>query len=383
MHKLIKLEKNYNLNYLNQIKEFYSLDYIYVPVKKNYFLLVKKGDIVLKNQIILENNLNKILCPVSGKVIDFVNKNVDGILTKVVVIENDYKEKEKCIIRKSDVKFEKEYIVSKLYDFYFKYFASILEQKKINNLIVVTYNDEPYIKNNMYITSKYSKEILEMIDILSTTFNIQNTIISMKSNDDNNIEKYLGKIGTYPNISLSLVEDYYLLEKPFFLLEYMHLKDFDSLVLDSKTLLEMHYAIKYSKFMHEVFITIAGPNINKSTVIETKIGANLFDIINNTISVKENSEYILNGLMTGSSCDPKETVISKNSLGVIIIPKDSLREEKCNMCGLCYKVCPVKVNPKAVMDSKKVSSNCFDCGLCSYICPCHINLRKFLRSEHE
>ena len=67
--------------------------------------------------------------------------------------------------------------------------------------------------------------------------------------------------------------------------------------------------------------------------------------------------------------------------GVIIIPKFNEEEKPCNLCGMCYKICPVKVNPKNVMDTGKKSKNCIDCGLCTYICPCKINLRKYLRGQ--
>ena len=87
--------------------------------------------------------------------------------------------------------------------------------------------------------------------------------------------------------------------------------------------------------------------------------------------------------MTGNACDISETVVTKNTLGLVIVPKKEEVTHKCINCGLCFKVCPVKVNPKKVMDSHKISNNCFDCGLCSYICPSHINLRRFLRGEYE
>ena len=87
--------------------------------------------------------------------------------------------------------------------------------------------------------------------------------------------------------------------------------------------------------------------------------------------------------MTGEKANINDVVISNNTIGVIIMDKTIDKASECNNCGLCYKICPVKVNPKRVMDTKKISKNCLDCGLCTYICPCHINLRKYLRGEHE
>ena len=384
MRKLIKLKKDISIVFNTQITEFLNPDVIYLPIKKNYKLLVKGNEVVLKGQVVIENNLNKVISPISGVAVKIDKKNIDGVLTNCLVIENDFKEKNKNYIRKKEIKYDKEIIISKLYEYYFKYIASILETKKINNLVISGIEDEPYIANNVYVVSKYSKEILEMADILSSAFKIENTLIAMKSNDTRNVETYLSKIGTYPNICLTLVDDKYLLGKSYFLLEYLDLKELDTLVIDARTFLDMYNALKYNKCTFETFITISGPSVSRSQVIKVKIGTLIKDAIENSIKVKgKDNVFILNGLMTGQECDINETVVTRNTLGVVIIPKEEIKESKCINCGLCFKVCPVKVNPKKVMDSHKISNNCIDCGLCTYICPSHINLRRFLRGEYE
>lgn len=383
MRKLIKLQKDLSICYSSAIADFLNPDQVYIPKKDNYELLVKQNENVLKGQMILENNLNKVISPISGVVQGLINKNVDGKIQKTVVIQNDFKEKEKSNNRKIK-KYNKEIIISKLYEYYFKYIASILESKKINHLIIKGLDDEPYIVNNSYVLNSYHREILELADLLTTQFNIVNTLIVIKSNDTSNIEKYLANIGTYPNIHLKLIEDYYLLGNDYFLLENLALSERDTLVIDAKTFLEIYYALFYNKYFHETFITISGKSIEKAYVIKAKNGSLLSDILTKFIKYKDEKHiFILNGLMTGTKCDPEKTIITKNTKGVIVIPDEEIPSTKCISCGLCYKVCPVKVNPKKVMDSHKISNNCLDCGLCSYICPSYINLRKYLRGEYE
>ena len=384
MRKLVSIKKDYNIVYNSNISEFLDPDFIYVPIKTNYKILVKKDEVVYKNQIILENNLNKVVCPVSGKVFGVIEKMIDGQKTKSLVIQNNFKEQERRLHRQNQVKNEPDAIISRLYDFYFKYVASVLETKKIKNIVVNSIEDEPYIINNSYVLKKFNKEILDLVDLLINVFNIKHGYIAIKSNDTTCIDAYLAKIGMYPKISLSLLEDKYLLGKQFFLLERMHLRQEDTLVLDVKTVLQMYYALKYSKFMHETYITIAGPSLLRSTVIRVKNGTLLKDIIDKKIKIKNNeSLFVLDGLMTGYECNISDVVVTNNTKGLIVIPKVNAKEKSCNNCGMCLKVCPVKVNPKKVMDQRKVSSNCLDCGLCTYICPCNINLRKFLRGEYE
>ena len=180
------------------------------------------------------------------------------------------------------------------------------------------------------------------------------------------------------------MDDKYLLGNSFFLLEHLSLKELDTFVIDARDLLDIYYALKYNKAPLETFITISGPSLSRSSVIKVKIGTKIKDIIDNNYKlINKNNLYILNGLMTGHECDIDNTIVTRNTLGVVVIPKAECEEKKCINCGLCFKVCPVKVNPKKVMDARKISKNCIDCGLCSYMCPSHINLRRFLRGEYE
>ena len=385
MRNLTKLKTDLDVVYNGNIVDYLDVDYVYVPMKKNYKTLVKNNESVYKGEILLEDNLNKIVSPVSGKVMGMTTLNIDGNLGNAIVIENSFKEEEKKSRKYKDNKFDCDSIISKLYDFYFKYIASVLETKKINNLIISGFDDEPYIQNNAYVLKKYHKEILELADILATSFNIKRTSIVIKNNNAENVETFLARIGTYPNIFLELVEDRYLLGKPFFLLEYLNLKEIDSFVIDAKTMYEVYNALKYNKYTYETFITVAGPSLAKSMVLKVKIGTLFKDIIDNKIKIinKKPNLFILDGLMTGKPCQIEKTIVTKNTLGLIVVPNEEIKESKCINCGMCYKICPVKVNPKRVMDTGIKSSNCINCGLCSYICPCNINLRHFLEDNHE
>ena len=256
-----------------------------------------------------------------------------------------------------------------------------LKKLNIENLVINGMEDEPYFENNPFVLNKYASDILKITDKLINAFDIKNAYIAIKSNDTENINLFLSKIGTYTNINLSLIEDKYLLGSDFFLLENMNLKD-NSLVISAQDLLSIYNSVVYLCDIDTTFITIASPFLPKSYVINVKIGTLLSDVFNSlNINIKENYLCIYNGLMTGYEVDYKKCIVTSNMKGVIIIPKFNEEEKPCNLCGMCYKICPVKVNPKNVMDTGKKSKNCIDCGLCTYICPCKINLRKYLRGQ--
>ena len=257
----------------------------------------------------------------------------------------------------------------------------MLENKNIKNLIINGMEDEPYIQNNPFILKKYANKLLKLIDDFVNIFQIDNAFISIKSNDTDNINLFLSKIGTYPKINLSLINDYYLLAQDYFLLENMNLSNEDSLVISASDLYKI-YKLLNDELSYTTFVSIVSPFLPKSFVVNVKNGSLIKDVLKRlNIKKFDNALYICNGLMTGYEIDLDKEVITENTKGLIITNKDTFKEEKCNLCGMCYKICPVKVNPKKVMDTGIKSKSCIDCGLCSYICPCKINLRKYLRSE--
>ncbi len=379
MRKLIKLEKKLNILFDNDIYEYLNPDYVYLPIYDGFELLKKQDDKVLINEIVVENKLNKIKSPISGVIKGTTFLNIYNKKTKCVVIENTYEEKEK--INNKNVTLTRANIISTLSENNYLSFAKMLENKNIKNLIINGMEDEPYIQNNPFILKKYANKLLKLIDDFVNIFQIDNAFISIKSNDTDNINLFLSKIGTYPKINLSLINDYYLLAQDYFLLENMNLLNEDSLVISASDLYKI-YKLLNDELSYTTFVSIVSPFLPKSFVVNVKNGSLIKDVLKKlNIKKFDNALYICNGLMTGYEIDLDKEVITENTKGLIITNKDTFKEEKCNLCGMCYKICPVKVNPKKVMDTGIKSKSCIDCGLCSYICPCKINLRKYLRSE--
>lgn len=379
MRNLIKLDKIYDINFDNKIYPFLSVEHIYIPIESGFELLKKQNDKVLKGEPILENKLKKIRSSISGKVIGISKLLCDGVEKECVVIENNYEESSKEVKDKMK-NITSDDIIKSLSILNFEKYLNIFQCKKINNLVINGIEDEPYFENNPFILNNYSNEILKIVDVISNAFKIKNSYIAIKSTDTENINLFLSKIGTYTNINLNLVEDKYLLGNGFFLLENMNLKE-DSIVISAKDLLSIYNNLLYNDYNLNTFITIASPLFNKSYVVNVKVGTLLSDIFNKLSINNVEGLCIYNGLMTGYEIDYKKCVITFDTKGVIIIPKFNEEVKPCNLCGMCYKICPVKVNPKNVMDTGKKSKNCIDCGLCTYICPCKINLRKYLRGQ--
>ncbi|NMA51246.1 MAG: hypothetical protein GX951_05325 [Mollicutes bacterium] len=384
MRRLYRLKNEYQITLQSEILSFPTPEYIYIPIKEGWSPLVKEKDRILKGDILLKSENNMSFSPVSGIINGIEEKNFDGVKQKCFVIKNDFKEKEKSYDILIEDNYDKENILNILYVFGFNYYASRLESGEIKTLIINSIEDEPYMYNKNLLLNNFVNKILATADIFSEAFELSNSHIAIKSSDTTNIEKYISLMGTYPNIDLCLIEDYYLVGKEPFLLEYLDYKKQDTLVIDIEDIIRIYDAIKHHKFNYNKFITISGPNLKRSVVIEVKIGSLLTDVIENTTDYKYKSKLnILNGPMMGYKCDPNKEIVTVNTKGLFILNEYKTKEESCNNCGLCYKMCPVKVNPKKVMKTGKPAKACLDCGLCSYICPSHINLRAFLEDKNE
>ena len=92
MRKLIKLDNIYDIKFASKIYSFFSPEHIYIPIEKEYELLKKQNDKVLKGDPVLENKLKKIRSSISGTVVGTSKLICDGVEKECIVIENNYEE---------------------------------------------------------------------------------------------------------------------------------------------------------------------------------------------------------------------------------------------------------------------------------------------------
>ena len=82
----------------------------------------------------------------------------------------------------------------------------------------------------------------------------------------------------------------------------------------------------------------------------------------------DNVRYLKNNSLYSYNINVANEIIDENLRGIIINESKSIKELPCNNCGLCYNVCPYKINPLVKSDK------CVKCGLCNYVCPSKIKI---------
>lgn len=380
----IKLNSNIKLEAI--VKNYLNPKYVFLPINEGFKLRVIDNTYVYKNDIVMFTKTGKsVHSSISGRVLGVKDMLYsDGRKLASLVIENDFKENIR--VRKSAKKYISSYdkrgFMEVLEDtsLFFKgrYLVDKFRDKK-KVLVVNGVELEPYFGNKYFELISNSEIILETIDLLSELFKYDKVVLGIKNNDSEIVSNFMDVIGTYPNIELRLINDYYPNGNDKVLVNYLQVEDY--LVLSTEEILGIYHVLKKQVPVTERLITISGNAIAPRCTIRVKLGSLLSEVfINNFDFTSESVDVYLNGVMTGKKVDTLKYVIDSNIDGIIVMEKCDKQVSECINCGLCSKSCPMGLNPKYVMDHRdKINpeylEKCLKCGLCNYVCPSNIDLR--------
>lgn len=369
-------------NFIN----FNNPETITIPIinPNDYTIIPKIGDYVYKGNTIAYNKgdiKHYIYSPISGKIIDIVNKNCffNGISnTKCIVIENDFKEmvEELKGIDKNFNTLTKEEWLEKLsyagiQDIDSKLPIFIKYSKNIKKMIINTCDINSNDILNNYIVKNYLTELLETIDAIIEINKISECIIVINKYNKEIIKLFEQKIGTYLKIKLMFVSDYYLPKV-----------DEETILENLETLYYLNDNLKYDTPFIEKFITFSN---KENFVLKVKLGTSINDIFKNL--KLEYTDYIIGNKISGVKVNDLDLMITQN-ITALNAYNDSQNEIfKCIKCGKCALKCPMNLLPKEIIrfknNKEKLTKlnikNCLECGLCSYNCPCNINLFKEIK----
>lgn len=378
--------KNFKLHIKKYIDNATSINYlkpkfIYINVENNTEK-IKKGDYIYKGQII------NYICdyytiythsPISGYVVE---------LTRIpkgtqITIENDFKE---CIkyenqSSKNISKYSKDEFIEilrncgvtgmsgSLIPTYSKY-----QDANIDILIINAVESDPFMTSDYCISLNKCQEILECIDAIMEINKIKKAYLCFNKLYFSLKKEYEKYIGTYPNIEIILIDNYYLADWDKNLIKTIYTSPKEKIVVNNiSTIYSMYEALKYNKPTTDRIVTISS-NEKKCNVL-VKIGTNIFELLAK-YAINTNNTILIGSPIHGQLANEK-SVISKDTrvISVVKTSQNKRTPMECIKCGKCYEICPVKICPILAINNKlKVSEKCIKCGLCSYICPAKIKL---------
>lgn len=377
MTKYIKIDEDPNLKVNKNVKNYLDPDYIYIPFAKGFKVNVRNHEEVLMNGVALSNGDEYIYSPVSGDIVGLSEMITDGVKNHTIVIENNFEENTASLHGvKKNINNYKPIDVINLINTYNAYHGVF----KGNTMVINGIDSEPYEANMSYLISKHTDEILECIDALYNIFNVHKCFLAIKNNDNDNVDELVNYIGTYPNINLKLMPDVYPIGKKNCLINELVMeskKENGIIYLTVEEVYAIYNVLKRCKPITEKLVTFGGNLLNKSAVLNVKIGTSLKDIISDNFKIT-NDDYhiIINGLMSGYEVDTLDTIITSNIKSVFINSLSTERENKCINCGMCNNYCPFNCDPRTGYNMDK----CIKCGICNYVCP---SKRKLVGDKHD
>lgn len=352
---------------------------VLIYVREGDSLYVSDGDYVYVNQLIKEStNGIKSYATVSGNVtidngyIKITNDRTDSNLVSAEArddIKDVTKEDIISACESLGIDYENRLIANKL--------------KTPSKLLVINAMDvEPYQFNNNYLFQDNVNDLLDTAKLLAVKFNLEVHLLLNKY-DDNNVDAVKRVIGNYSEIHFRVINDVF----PYNTNQVIVSKFFreyrieDIMFLDTFALYKIFFAIKNGLPVNERYITVNLGIPDKAHVIRVKYGANLGEVIKETIKIKcKEKDVYLNNFMRKVKCDNiDDLIISDNIKSVFIFPKQDNISSKCIKCGKCVDICPVRINPL----DKKLDAACIRCGLCNFVCPANINLLSKANKEKE
>ena len=383
----IKVDNNIKLS--PEVKDFLNPKYIFIPIKDGYKLKVKDNSYVYKNDIVMyKNNNESVRTPISGVVLGVKDMLYsDGLKHPSLMIENDFKESAKN--KRSSQKYIEKYKFEEFNDLLREVaLGSIIERlsRDEENILVNGIEIDPNFGNKLYLMKNHVEEILDVIDLIMNLYDKKKTIIAVKNEDTEVISEFYNLIGMYPNIEIKPLNNVYPLGMDSVLENKLKIK---AITFSIGEIRNLYSILKRRRPYLEKYITITGDAVSPREVVHVKKGTLLSEVFMNSFDFKEpRVDVYLNGYVNGKVIDTLNVVVDDLMDGVFITKEKDKTIKNCINCGLCAKYCPMKINPKYVLDKQgdveeDYVKKCLDCGLCNYVCPSNINLRKMIKGDNN
>ncbi len=387
MNNNLEVVQAKNINIDKNINYFYNPDNIYIPLIKGMIITKNENLNVYKDELLLKGKDFDYYSPISG-VIKRLDDDVyiDNEPIKAIVIENDFKEEVKK--KKYATKYIDDLKVEKVLELINKYnILDIPLNPLAKTLVISGIEVDPFERNNTFIINNYSSKILETIDALINIFHFEKTYFCVTDSNSEVVYNLTSNIGTYPNISLKVLNNSYTLGFESVLINKLLTKKelkWKYNYLTCEDVLNIYRILKRDNPISEKLITLGGNALEETKVLQVKLGTKVGDIIKNNAEII-NDKYLVvqNGLINGTVLKELNNIVTMDTRSIFLNTKDTRKEKKCINCGLCMFKCPVGLNPKLIKMGKGDKSKCIHCGACTYVCPSLINFKKYLGEEHE
>ena len=383
--------------------------------------VVKKGDFVLKGQVIAEAG-GFVSAPVHASVSGTVKGieprfNPAGTKVDCIIVENDEQYTE---IEYEPVKplgeMSREEIIEKIGNagivgmggagFPTRVKLSPKEPEKIDYVIANCAECEPYITADYRRMLENTDELISGMKVLLTIFPNAKGIFAVEDNKKDCIEKLEEFIQADERMEVKAMMTKYPQGAERQLIYTVTKRAINSAMLPAdagcivdnvETLIGIHRAVIEGKPLVERVVTVSGDVVNNPGNFKVLLGTSHRELAEAAGGFAAEPEKLISGgPMMGFAMITLDAPVTKTSSSLLAFKKDAvsqLRESACINCGRCVQVCPSRIIPSRLADYAKrhdevsfVAMNgleCVECGSCSYVCPAKRQLKQAIGSMRK
>ena len=383
--------------------------------------VVKKGDFVLKGQVIAEAG-GFVSAPVHASVSGTVKGieprfNPAGTKVDCIIVVNDepYTEIEYEPVKPLG-EMSREEIIEKIGNagivgmggagFPTRVKLSPKEPEKIDYVIANCAECEPYITADYRRMLENTDELISGMKVLLTIFPNAKGIFAVEDNKKDCIEKLEKFIQADERMEVKAMMTKYPQGAERQLIYTVTKRAINSAMLPAdagcivdnvETLIGIHRAVIEGKPLVERVVTVSGDAVNNPGNFKVLLGTSHRELAEAAGGFAAEPEKLISGgPMMGFAMITLDAPVTKTSSSLLAFKKDAvsqLRESACINCGRCVQVCPSRIIPSRLADYAKrhdevsfVAMNgleCVECGSCSYVCPAKRQLKQAIGSMRK
>ena len=264
-------------------------------------------------------------------------------------------------------------------------------------LVLNAIESEPYLRSESCLLVDKANEILDGFDILRKALSPERSVIAL---DDGQAATLLGaavREGSRPEIVL--LEPRYPQDMRRQLLGTLEgprmpadAKDDSAaqgtLIVRPSTAFALYEAVVLAKPMLERYVTVAGGAVKRPSVLKTRIGTPIGDLVEECGGfLGPPARLVIGGPLRGHAVHDLDAPVTKTSAAVLALSPEevgSTRRSPCIRCGRCAEACPERLDPDILFrllesrDGKRAFAcgldRCTLCGACGFACPSRVPL---------
>ena len=275
------------------------------------------------------------------------------------------------------------------------------EDKKIEYLILIGVECEPYLTADHRLMLEDPDNIIEGILIIKKVLGVERAIIGIEANKPDAID-LMTKACAGRGIDVGVLKVQYPQGAEKQLIYALTGREVPSgglpmdcgcVVQNVGTAAAVNDAVRRGIPLIERVATVSGSAVAEPKNLRIKIGQPLSKLVDVCGGVKgEVGKIIQGGPMMGMAAVSLEIPANRGTSGVLLFSDGEVLkhpEGPCVRCGNCVRACPAFILPTEINNfarhgmfdqaEKLNAMDCIECGCCTYICPARIPLIQSLR----